>query len=231
MKLRPIVRNDRQKMSGLELLTRLDDASAKLVIMDPQYRGVMDAMAYGNEGGRQKARAKLPQMTDRMIGLFIAEAARVLKPSAYLALWVDKFMIGTGAHVRLLEPVKNLAVVDLLCWDSLAFGMGKRLRCSAQYLVIAQKDPRKASGTWSDHRMRDAWPESADRSVHPHAKPYQLTERLIRTTTKAGNLVVDPCAGSYGVLEACRRTKREFIGCDLAEIPTAGGAEVSPNKT
>lgn len=214
MLAKPIARNVRQKMNGYELLCRLDDGCAALTVFDPQYRGIMDAMAYGNEGARQKNRAKLPQMTDRMIGLFITEIARVLKPSAYLALWVDKFMIGTGAHVRLLAPIKSLAIVDLLCWDSLSFGMGKQLRCTAQYLVIAQKDPRRGSN-WTDHRMRDAWPEAADRSIHPHAKPYQLTERIIRATTKAGDLVVDPCAGGFGVLDACRRTKREFVGCDL----------------
>jgi DNA modification methylase len=42
-----------------------------------------------------------------------------------------------------------------------------------------------------------------------------LIERLIRATTKAGDLVVDPCAGSYVVLEACRVSGRQFVGCDL----------------
>jgi site-specific DNA-methyltransferase (adenine-specific) len=212
-RLRKIARNVRQRMSGYELLCRLEDGEAAMAFFDPQYRGIMDAMDYGNEGARQKERAKLPQMSDRMIGLFLEGIARVLHPSGYVGFWVDKFMIGTGDHHRLLNAA-GLPVVDVICWDSLRFGMGKRTRGAAQYLVMGQKLPRVAR--WTDRRMRDVWTESSDRSLHPHAKPYQLTERLIRAVTKKGDLVLDPCAGSYVVLEACRRTGREFVGCDIA---------------
>lgn len=30
-----------------------------------------------------------------------------------------------------------------------------------------------------------------------------------------GELVVDPCAGSFVVLDACQQTGRNFLGCDL----------------
>jgi len=33
--------------------------------------------------------------------------------------------------------------------------------------------------------------------------------------TEEGDLIVDPCAGSFVVLEICRELKREFLGCDL----------------
>ena len=34
-------------------------------------------------------------------------------------------------------------------------------------------------------------------------------------TTNEKDLVVDPCAGSFVVLEVCQELKREFLGCDL----------------
>jgi site-specific DNA-methyltransferase (adenine-specific) len=213
-RLRQIKRNARQRMSGYELLCRLEDGEAALIVLDPQYRGIMDAMDYGNEGARQKARAKLPQMTDRMISLFVEQAARVLRPSGHLAFWTDKYSVGDGKHMLFYARAPELSVVDLLCWDAMTFGMGKRLRCTAQYLVVLQKVPKIARGVWKDHRIRDVWPETAN--GHAHAKPYQLTERLVRAVTQKGDLVVDPCAGGYGVLEACRRTGREFVGCDIS---------------
>jgi DNA modification methylase len=33
--------------------------------------------------------------------------------------------------------------------------------------------------------------------------------------TEQGELVVDPCAGSFVVLEVCKELEREFIGVDL----------------
>jgi len=50
---------------------------------------------------------------------------------------------------------------------------------------------------------------------HPHQKPQGLIKAIIEATTEAGDLIVDPCAGSFMVLEVCQETKREFLGCDL----------------
>jgi len=55
----------------------------------------------------------------------------------------------------------------------------------------------------------------AQQRNHPHQKPRKLIRALIEATTKEGDLVVDPCAGSFIVLEVCQATKREFLGCDL----------------
>lgn len=208
-------RNIRQQMNGIELLGELPNSIASMVFFDPQYRGVLDKQKYGNEGERQKERAKLAQMSTDDIVYFIEEIERTLKASGHLMLWMDKFTIASAEHKRWLRRAPLLATVDLLSWNKLTFGMGRRLRCSTEYLLILQKLPTRASGIWLDHGMRDSWSEMHDRAIHPHAKPIVATERLIRAATKRGDLVIDPCAGGYGVLEACRASGREFIGCDL----------------
>ena len=94
--------------------------------------------------------------------------------------------------------------------------MGYRTRRCSKYLIILQKSPKRVKGCWNSHWIRDAWNEPVDR-VHPHAKPIGLTEALIRSVTSPGDLVLDPCTGSYSTLEACDASGRNFIGCDLAE--------------
>ena len=42
-----------------------------------------------------------------------------------------------------------------------------------------------------------------------------LIKALISATTNQGDLIIDPCAGSFVVLEVCQELKREFLGCDL----------------
>lgn len=206
--------NARNKVDGLDLLALLKPDSVKLMFCDPQYRGVLDHQKYGNEGARQKGRAKLPQMTDETIVKFVAAARRVLKPSGHLVLWADKFAVASCRHIlwwdqSFVEPV------DMISWNKIAPGMGRRTRCYTEFALIFQKEPRRAKGVWIDRGIMDCWPESADRSLHPHAKPVQLTYRLIRCLTKTGDLVVDPCAGGYGALDACRASGREFMGGDL----------------
>lgn len=211
-----IKRDARNRFDGLDLLRCTYDREVAAVFFDPQYRAMLDKMAFGNEGKtRERARIALPQMDDATIKSFIAEIQRVLKPSGHLFFWVDKFTIGSGLHARYIRPFKDLAIVDLIHWNKMRPGMGRRARCRSEYIVVVQKQPTRAKGIWIDHRIDDSWSEQSDRSVHPHAKPHQLTERLIRATTKRGDVIVDPCAGSYVVLDACIASGRTFVGCDL----------------
>jgi site-specific DNA-methyltransferase (adenine-specific) len=217
--LKGLKRNAPQRMNGVELLSRLPDGIASLVFLDPQYRTGLDYLRFGNEGTRQIERHRLPQMTDDMVSFFLEEGGRIVKPSGYVMLWCDKFSIGTATHLKWLRR-SGLRVVDLLTWYKMRIGMGKRLRASCEYLIVAQREPIVVGQTWGDKAIPDCWAEGKDHARHAHAKPHVLIERLIRCCTERGELVVDPCAGGYVVLEACRLTGREFIGCDLATEET-----------
>ena len=214
------VRNARQVMDGVAMLRTVKKGEAALAIFDPQYRQVLDKLKFGNEGARQQERAKLPQMTDHMIQKFLIEVERVLEPSGHLLLWIDKFSLSTGHWRKWLPDATALSQVDMITWNKGRSGMGQRSRRRTEFVMVLQQPPRRADGRWKDHNIDDDWLEYADTSAHPHAKPLQLTQHLIRSVTKRGDLVVDPAAGGYGTLDCCRATGREFIGCDLLE-PTA----------
>src|SRR4051812_8996660 len=78
--------NSQLKMDGLILLKSLKNSSVSAVFFDPQYRGVLDKMNYGNEGERQIERSKLIQMNEKKIIAFVREVNRILKPSGHLFL-------------------------------------------------------------------------------------------------------------------------------------------------
>jgi DNA modification methylase len=42
-----------------------------------------------------------------------------------------------------------------------------------------------------------------------------MTKKLMKQITEKGDLVVDPCAGSFSSLIACQKLERNFIGTDL----------------
>ena len=215
-------RNAHNIMDGRALLGTLNADSVPLVIFDPQYRQVLDHMKFGNEGERQQERAKLPAMDNACIAEFLKLIEYVLKPSGHLVFWIDKFMLGQGLHLNLLEFRNYLKMVDLLTWDKGRIGMGKRTRRRCEYALIVQKLPVRVKGVWHAHDIPDTWYEYADKSIHPHTKPLILTQELIKTTTKRGDLVVDPCAGSYVTMLAAKVCGREFLGCDLTspkELP------------
>lgn len=63
--------NEKHIMNDLQLLDSIKPNSIPVVFFDPQYRGVLDKLSYGNEGKRQIKRAKLEQMDEKTIITFI----------------------------------------------------------------------------------------------------------------------------------------------------------------
>src|SRR6516164_5632560 len=93
-------RNVAQRGDALDLLTSLPDACAALAFFDPQHRGVLDKLKFGNEGARQKGRAALPAMPDDYIDACCREIARVLRPSGYCMRWFDTYGLCEAHHLR-----------------------------------------------------------------------------------------------------------------------------------
>ena len=206
--------NRRNKMNGLDLLDLLDKESIKVAFFDPQYRGVLDKLSYGNEGkSRGKDRSALPQMSQEIIFEFLAKIELVLKPNGYLFLWLDKFHLFEVKSW--IENYQSLEIVDMIVWNKMKIGMGYRTRRKSEYLVVIQKAPKQAKSTWTLHNIPDVWDEKILDKNHTHAKPIELQKQLILATTNENDLVLDPASGGYSVFRCCKETGRNFIGCDL----------------
>ncbi len=203
----------RLKMEGLHLLSTLPDGGVPVVFFDPQYRGVLEHLAYGNEGEtRGSPRRALRQMTGE-IPEFVREIGRVLMPSGHLFLWMDKFHLCSGFADWITGT--RLEVVDMITWSKRKLGMGYRSRRVGEHLVVLQQPPRRAKGVWTRHDIPDVWVEPVAKSRHTHRKPVGLQAALIEAVSNPGDVIVDPAAGSFSVLEACELTDRRFLGCDI----------------
>lgn len=202
------------KMDGRELLSKIPEETIPVSFFDPQYRGVLDKLSYGNEGeGREKARCQLPQMPERIINEFIKGIDKILIPTGHLFLWVDKFHLCTGFSQWLSGTA--LSVVDMLTWNKGRMGMGYRTRRVSEHLIVLQKEPRKAKGVWKARDIPDVWHERVERTGHVHTKPVLLQSELIAAVSNKNDIVVDPAAGGFSVLKACKIKDRNFLGCDI----------------
>ena len=211
-----VPRDTRVAMEGLEYLAQLPDASVAATFFDPQYRGVLDKLGYGNEGVlRGQKRSALPQMSSEIIGQFTRSIDRVLGPSGHLFLWIDKYHLCSG--IDEWTDGTSLETVDLITWNKGRIGMGYRTRRTAEYLIVLQKSPKRAKGVWTRHDIPDVWtekpPSSKSNAVHP--KPVALQQALIEAVTAPDDPVLDPAAGSFSVLKACELAGRTFVGCDV----------------
>ncbi len=207
--------NKRQKMEGLKFLSKISENTIPVCIFDPQYRGVYEKMAYGNEStSRNYKRVELPQMDDKKISEFIHAISNVLMPSGHLFLWLDKFHLCTNFkdwfEDTCLEPV------DMITWNKMKMGLGYRARHTSEFVLILQKIPKRAKGIWTLHDIPDVWDEKIPvQKKYHHTKPINLQAKLIQAVSNEKDIILDPAAGSYSVLKACTMTNRMFLGCDI----------------
>lgn len=210
----PLPLNQPNRGDGLELLGSIPRGAVPLCVFDPQYRGVLDRMKYGNEGERRgRQRGALPQMNGDVIAEFISLIAKALTPSGHLFLWVDKYHLCSGVG-DWLEGTE-LEIVDLVTWNKGRMGMGYRTRRWVEYLLVIQKPPIRVNEGWRKRDVPDVWTERVSRNGAVHPKPVNLQAALIEAVTEAGDVVLDPAAGSYSVMTAAHHTGRQFLGCDV----------------
>ena len=202
-------------MDGIYFLNNIViNNSIRVCFFDPQYRGLLDKQKYGNEGkSRNKRACSLPQMSEQTIIDFINRIDKVLLPSAYLFLWIDKYHLLSGFQNWLNNT--SLHIVDMIVWEKHKIGMGYRSRRKGEYCIIIQKPPIKAKQTWFIRNIPDVWKENVSTKDHPHCKPIKLQKALIEATTRDNDVVMDVAMGSGSVFKACQDLNITFLGCEL----------------
>ncbi len=102
---------------------------------------------------------------------------------------------------------------------------------STETVIWAAKDHRsRHTFNYQDMReenggkqMKSVWRFTAPGKVekvhgkHPTQKPLSLLRRIIRASSEAGDLIVDPFVGSGTTAVAAAELGRQFIGCDMDE--------------
>jgi site-specific DNA-methyltransferase (adenine-specific) len=75
------------------------------------------------------------------------------------------------------------------------------------------------SDTWSVSRVCGTFKE---RTGHPCQMPEAVLERIVKVASHAGDVVLDPFAGSGTTLAAAKRLGRRYLGYELSEQYAAG---------
>lgn len=87
---------------------------------------------------------------------------------------------------------------------------------STEYILFFQKGPRTRT---VKRRVNVLEIDSvhSSKNIHPHEKPQQLLEQLIKTSTVERDFIVDPFGGSGSLAIAARNTGRSAVCIELDE--------------
>jgi site-specific DNA-methyltransferase (adenine-specific) len=195
-------------------LESLPAASVDLVITDPPYESLEKHRAVGTTTRLKHSKSSSNDWfaifpNHRFPKLF-AELYRVLKKDRHLYLFCDQETMfvakpaAEAAGFRFWKP---------LVWDKKKIGMGYHYRSRYELILFFEKGKRKLA----DLSVPDVLEHPRIRGGYPSQKPTEITDVLVRQSSEAGMLVVDPFMGSGTTGVSAVAAGRRFAGCDVCE--------------
>jgi len=195
-------------------LQSLPSGAVDLAITDPPYESLEKHRAIGTTTRLKHSKAS----SNNWFKIFpnthfkelFAEIYRVLKKDAHFYLYCDP---ETAFIAKPIAEECGFKFWKPLIWDKKRIGMGYHYRCRYEFILFFEKGKRKLN----DLGVADIIEAPRVANGYPAEKPVAVSEVLIKQSSAAGHLVIDPFMGSGSVGSAAVSNGRRFWGCDLCE--------------
>ncbi len=211
-----------------ELLREVEDKSADLVVLDPNYQDWDDLIAKG----------------------LVEESLRVLKPTGNILLFTKKpydFNLRNkinpffrneliwkykknGNWYSTRMPIYTYQKIYWCCHEGFFYNQqtgipreGEEEQAmleserDGQFIGYREDEPLYSSGHYRGGQFLKDFldiPRKRENGTIP-TKPTELCQILIRCFSPVGGLVIDPFMGGGNVVLTAMREQRRFVGCDL----------------
>jgi|GEM_PF-3032429 len=116
--------------------------------------------------------------------------------------------------------------VRFIIWDKMSVGIGAKYRYQCELILVLEKGTAEWIGEGdikSEYFQMDNEGVihikriHGGKKVHIAEKPSSLYESFILNSSKAGDLIFDPFAGSGTIVEAAKNTARNYLAIELEE--------------
>ncbi len=212
-----------------EILKNMQSRSIDLIITDPPYEvcatssgGSINRVKKLSESLVDLERANITEGYD--IEKFGKEFVRVMK-DINIYIWCNKVQIPKYFNFYVN---KMNCKFDILCWhktNALPAYKNKYLSDTEYCLYFRKGGFCDPSVTETEDRYENAKTfylaplNQKDKKLygHPTIKPLDFTEKLVKNSSKQGQIILDPFMGSGTTGVACKKLGRDFIGIELNE--------------
>jgi site-specific DNA-methyltransferase (adenine-specific) len=204
------------QFDAVQWLRSLPNESVDLVVTDPPYESLEKHRAIGTTTRLKHSKASSNDWfqifpNTRFAELF-EEVYRVLRKGTHFYLFCD------AETMFVAQPIAQAAGFRFwkpLVWDKRKIGMGYHYRARCEFILFFEKGKRRLN----DLAQPDVIECTRIRGGYPTEKPALVSSILVRQSTRAGEVVIDPFMGSGSVGEAALGLGRHFMGNDVS--PTA----------
>jgi len=228
---------------AFKVLKKMDDESVDMVFIDPPYflqlpekqlrRWTVKTVVEGVNDTWDKFSSF--QEYDEFIKKLLLEVKRVMKANA--TIWVISTYHSIFRIGKIMQDLGYWILNDVI-WlktNPMPNWLGVRFTNATENLIWAVKDKKakgytfnkdyaKAFGVgkvganvwvlplcWGQERLKD----EHGKKLHSTQKPIELLKRVILTSTKEGDLVLDPVAGTGTTGYVAYQLKRDFIMIEI----------------
>ena len=221
-------------------LERLPEKSVDVIFADPPYNLQLDGDLHRPDQSKVDAvddawdHFESFQAYDAFTRAWLLAARRVLKPNG--TIWV----IGSYHNIfRVGATMQDLGfwILNDVVWrktNPMPNFRGRRFQNAHETMIWASRDPKAKGYTFNyeamkaandDVQMRSDWlfpictgserlkDENGDK-VHPTQKPEALLARVLLSSTKPGDVVLDPFFGSGTTGAVAKKLGRHFVGIE-----------------
>jgi site-specific DNA-methyltransferase (adenine-specific) len=201
------------QLDAIEWLRTQGTATADLAITDPPYESLEKHRAVGTTTRLKHSKASSNDWFSifpnaRFPELF-AEMYRVLKRDAHFYLFCDQ---ETMFVAKPIAEAIGFKFWKPLIWDKRQIGMGYHYRARYECILFFEKGKRRLH----DLGVADVIEAPRVRDGYPTEKPVAVADVLVRQSSVAGEVVVDPFLGSGAFGVAAVQAGRDFAGSDTS---------------
>lgn len=209
----------------LEVMDNLikDGVKVDAIITDPPYDiptisggGTINTFNKLNESLKDLKRVDITKSYD--IERFAKLAEKIMAEGINIYFWCNKKQIPNYFNTYVNNMGCNF---QILCWhktNALPSYSNKYLS-DTEYLLYFFKGKGKCHPEgYEDAKTFYFAPinlKDKNKYGHPTIKPLDITEKIIRNSSKSGQVILDPFMGSGTTGVACQNLNRDFIGIEL----------------
>ena len=209
--------------SCFNLLSRIDDKSIDLVLIDPPYTisrktGLNSCGENGVE--RFKMSYEFGEWDKEIFDLdfVMKESYRILKTGGTIVCFYDLWKIETLKNWMESAKFKQLRFLEWVKTNPVPINSKLNYLTNGREIALTGVKGSKPTFNSSYDKGIYDFPICHEKGrFHPTQKPTKLIEALINKHSNEGDIVLDCFAGSASTAAACQNTGRNFIGCELDE--------------
>ena len=144
---------------------------------------------------------------------WLPDVYRVLKQDTHCYLMVN------GRNLKeLWQKAEDVGFKfqNLLIWNKGNATPNAYYMQSCEFILMLKKGKSKPINNMGTQTLLNV-PNIIGQKAHPTEKPVKLLEILIENSSKEGDLILDPFAGSCSLAEACKNLNRRYFCIELDE--------------